>query len=106
MRELEAMSTIPERVDRGFSALTEYWGGTFWVDRIDVWTLNVESVNACPLFMVFGGYTEGLDVLGLDSDLGAKSHGFELEDYAYAAGENEALTDEWVRRINEVPAGS
>lgn len=100
------MDTVRERVSRGFDALTEYWGGTFWVDRINVWTLNVMDVDYCPLFQVFGGYTEGLNALGLDPDLGAKAHGFELEDYSYGAGENQALTAEWRRRINEIPAES
>jgi hypothetical protein len=96
--------TIQERVEKGFDALTAYWEGTFWVDRVDVLRLNVEDVRACPLFFVFGGYIQGLEALGVYLGNDTIDHGFELDNYGSDC-ENEELTAEWVRRINEVPAG-
>lgn len=79
------MSTPAERVAKGAALLDSATLGT-WRENIDASTLDVGSIDTCPLAQLFGSYTAGAVALGLVARDGAwkdsddefmVAHGFE-----------------------------
>jgi hypothetical protein len=95
------MIPVDERVDNGMDVLYEYFGSTDWVWDIDLETLDQYSIETCVVSQLFGGYSEGVEILfGLGTDAAQQcEHGFDsmadMEDYA-------ALTEEWALRIRNL----
>ncbi len=58
------MDTIAERVARGVALLDLKAPG--WDDRINVAELNIASCHVCICGQVFGSYSGGIRVLGID----------------------------------------
>lgn len=99
--------SIEDRVNNGIELL-DAKGPMDWRDRIDADSLDVASVDHCPLTQVFGGYTSGCHALSIGFAPGgeASKHGFEhnfrLDDFADGSDitdDYSALTDEWYRRL-------
>jgi hypothetical protein len=69
------MSTrIPANVRRGAALLDERLPG--WRGRVSVSTLDLGNECKCVVGQVLGGYVEGTDLLGLETNRDAARYGF------------------------------
>lgn len=95
------MTNTETAVDNGMDVLYDYFGNTSWVWDIDLETLDQYSTETCIVSQLFGGYSEGVEILlGVGTHaLGQCEHGFDsmgdMEDY-------EELTEEWALRIRNI----
>lgn len=92
-----AKTTVAERVRKGVALLDKAEPG--WVDRIDLYMLDLADFNRCIMGQLHGNFTEGLRTYGLFAvDADAHRHGFDtgsaVSGKAYAE-----LTSEWARII-------
>lgn len=110
-------SAARQRVARGAASLDELDPG--WAERIDVWSLDLASGNACVLGQLHGSFSLGLGRAGLFSlssaprasfspvDLGfhcvqGVCDALQEQDYEYL---NEAWHAEIERRVTDQPSG-
>lgn len=84
-------------VEKGATLLTEHFGNTDWVNRIDPDKLYAGSCEDCPLGQLFGEFLEGRDELGLTPDE-ATSHGFECG-VEYSYGELDRAWSKYLTRV-------
>lgn len=91
---------LGQRVARGAAQLDGVRPG--WEKQIDLEVLDIGSGLDCVWGQVFGSYTKGLHVLGLD-DKEAERLGTTLTDPQYAMGESRwvALTQAWARQVRK-----
>jgi hypothetical protein len=89
------MPVIRERVAKGIALLDSRIPE--WRENVDVDRLEIYSTFDCVLAQVFGGYGEGLALLGIRTDMLAASFGFE----AYEHEEFPEITMEWKRALAE-----
>ena len=81
---------IPTNVERGAAMLDERLPG--WRDHVDPDTLELEGECDCVLGQLFGGYTEGEELLGL-STTESRRLGF----LVYGRQTWDALNSGWLR---------
>lgn len=101
--------SLEVRVARGAAFLDEKLGREFWLERVDVDTLDVWSVADCVVCHVTGlSYSDGLQVLGAPGTYGsftrakwAGAYGFsdDLGGHRY-----DTLTELWVAKVRALRA--
>jgi len=85
-------------VDKGFKMLTAHYGGTSWVNEIDLARLDTENPYRCILGQLFGDYGTGRSTLGIGFDNGGE-YGFDAPDMTDR--QYEALDKRWTEKITE-----
>jgi len=94
-----------EAVNNGIELLNEYFGSTSWVNDVDVDRINQYSLTDCVITQLFGGYSDGIDILLSDIDEDSQvdvqyDHGFDWD------GSFSRLDDEWKLRIQDLQEGN
>jgi hypothetical protein len=92
------MATATELVDKGEARLNKFFAGRSWVTRIDTTVLDLAHDDECLLGQLFGSFEVGCDVLKCYDD--SQSYGFLSNTLAGIT--NEALTDEWRKRVRRL----
>ncbi len=85
--------THDERAARGAAVLERAKPGS--VAQLDVDTLDIARSNNCALGQIYGGYGEGLTIVGRLMDTSITSYGFN----GINADDNAELTKSWKRLI-------
>lgn len=109
LQDTGTLHDADERVARGVAFLDERLGRRFWLERLDVDTLDVSSTYDCVVCQVTGqGYALGVEFLGgpaLDDPFGrlawADHRGFAL---LVINGGYADLTAAWVRAVTRLRA--
>ena len=86
---------LRDSVRRGIRILNTVYGNRSWRKKIDLNTLNLESVSFCVLGQLEGNYDKGLDKVKVAWD--TSQYGFSL--YDPKPGKWEQLTQTWRREL-------
>lgn len=108
----ELTESVESRVTRGIAFLDDRLGREFWLERIDVTTLDVWSISDCVVCQVTGlSYSDGLQVLGAPGSYGtltrarwADAHGFSDDVSNDGIHRYSELTTAWSTRVRQLRA--
>lgn len=108
----ELIESVESRVTCGIAFLDDRLGREFWLERIDVTTLDVWSISDCVVCQVTGlSYSDGLQVLGAPGSYGtltrarwADAHGFSDDVSDDGIHRYSELTTAWSTRVRQLRA--
>jgi hypothetical protein len=73
-----------------------------WATRINLDTFDMKALDGCVLCQLFGGYTKGLDKLGIPLyTVDDAKCGFDLPQALINDKEYKLLTEEWTKRVRD-----
>lgn len=85
------------RVKRGIALLEERYGPT-WVDHMKLSDLDLSSEERCVLGQIYGGFSYGIDNLGIDAEE-SYDFGFDINTLESPVIPYDAIQEIWEREL-------